>query len=161
MPGALTQNIVLFLALVYACLISVVLMPIFLIFNAVPIRPGELIEAFLRSQTMNRLRGNYDEILERVIGDRVPGARDAPDDELPQARREWVVSRHEIMMGREFRISQYRGFLHELQERSANRVPNNRQLVAPPEIDDAPPELVDDSGSEDEFDIHDWDMSLP
>ncbi|THV50625.1 hypothetical protein BGAL_0142g00040 [Botrytis galanthina] len=132
--------------------------------------PSELIETFLRSQTMHRLRGNRNEFLERVNADwreraaerrlpqqvpgEFPGARDAPNDELPQARRAWMVSRREIMMGREFQIAQYRGFLHELHERSADRAANNGRVVAPPEV-------VDDSSSEEEFDIDDYDMSLP
>ncbi|KAF7935010.1 uncharacterized protein EAE98_003055 [Botrytis deweyae] len=137
MPRILTQAIGLLVALIYACFISVVLLPIFLAFNGLPIRPGELYGV---------LRG--------ILAERVPGARDTPDDELPQARRDWMVSRHEIMMGREFQIAQYRGFLHELNERSANRAANNGRVVAPPEV-------VDDSSSEEEFDIHDYDMSLP
>ncbi|TGO23608.1 hypothetical protein BPAE_0127g00290 [Botrytis paeoniae] len=143
MPVPFTQAIGLLVALFYACFISVVLLPIFLAFNMVPIHQGEIFGVF---------RG----LLPTQLPEDVPDAGDTPDDELPQARREWIVSRHEIMMGREFQIAQYRGFLRELHDRSANRVPNNRQLVAPPAIDN-------DSGSDsdDGFDIHDWDMSLP
>ncbi|TGO19796.1 hypothetical protein BTUL_0002g00390 [Botrytis tulipae] len=137
MPRILTQAICLLVALIYACFISIVLLPIFLVFNGLPIHPGELFGA---------LRG--------LLAERLPRARDAPDDELPEARRDWVVSRHEIMMGREFQIAQYRGFLHELHERAANRAANNGRVIAPPEV-------VDDSSSEEEFDVHDYDMSLP
>ncbi|TGO69277.1 hypothetical protein BOTNAR_0013g00500 [Botryotinia narcissicola] len=114
-----------------------ILLPIFLVFNGLPIHPGELFGA---------LRG--------LLAERLPRARNTPDEELPEARRDWVISRHEIMMGREFQIAQYRGFLHELHERTANRAANNGRVIAPPEV-------VDDSSSEEEFDIHDYDMSLP
>ncbi|KAF7956136.1 hypothetical protein EAE96_005056 [Botrytis aclada] len=159
MPGALTNGLFLVLALVYACFISVVLLPIVLLFDAVQIRPGELIEAFLELQLIYQLRGNHNATLEREVGDRVPGKEDAPDGELPQARREWMVSRYEIMMGREHRIAQYRGFLHELQERRANRMANNARVAAPPEDDDG---VGDDPPSDDEFDgDDDWEMNLP
>ncbi|KAM0316165.1 hypothetical protein ACHAO8_003410 [Botrytis cinerea] len=174
MPGALTHGLALLVAVIYACFISVVLMPIFLLFNAIPTLPNQLYEAFRGSQTINRLRDNGVPNLGTVIENRrrrlaerpqlpedSPGARDTPDDELPQARREWRVSRHEIMMGREYQIAQYRGFLHEFQERNANRALHPGQLAALPEIDDALPELDDASSSDDEFDIYDWEMSLP
>ncbi|KAF5868214.1 uncharacterized protein Bfra_007411 [Botrytis fragariae] len=141
MPGPLTQAISLLVALIYACFISVVLLPIFLAFNTVPIHPGELFGGFRR-------------LIPTQLPEDVPGAGDTPDDELPQARREWIVSRHEIMMGREFQIAQYHGFLHQLHERTANRAANNGRVVAPLEV-------IHDSSSEDEFDIYDYDMSLP
>ncbi|TEY56932.1 hypothetical protein BOTCAL_0223g00110 [Botryotinia calthae] len=98
MPGALTQGLVLLVAFIYACFISVVLMPIFLIFDTIPILPNQLYEAFRGSQTMNELRDNGVPALETVIENRrrrlaeqplpeqlpddAPGVRDTPDDEF-------------------------------------------------------------------------------
>ncbi|KAF7887946.1 uncharacterized protein EAF01_011100 [Botrytis porri] len=154
MPRILTQAIGLLVALIYACFISIVLLPVFLIFRKIPNNPGELLRLFRNGEFLERANVEQRRRIAQRLPEELPGARDIPSDELPQARRARIVSRHEIMMGRESQIAQYRGFLLELHEWTANRAANNGRVVAPPAV-------VDDSSSEAEFDIDDHNMSLP